>query len=128
MKLLQPIIEDGCRIITSEFRLSYYSGTKQYQVRNMIEQGLVELVDQSDDLALFIEEFSEAFGYAGKGVLALMHLCRSMQCTLIIEDDEQLILDIAAYFGVSTISITDFYKQKIKDIKYYEFLINAQKK
>ncbi|MFT3749062.1 MAG: hypothetical protein QM768_12125 [Agriterribacter sp.] len=128
LKLLQPLIDDGYKIITSEYRLSYYSGPKQYQVRSMIEAGLIQLVDQPDDLAPFIEEFSESFSYAGEGVLLLMHLCKCSKCTLVIEEDEQMILDVAAYFGVTTISIIEFYKQKIKDTKYHEFLISAHKK
>lgn len=128
LKLLQPLIDDGYKIITSEYRLSYYSGPKQYQVRSLVDAGLVQLIDQSDDLTSFIEEFSDPFSYAGEGVLLLMHLCKSSKCALVIEEDEQMILDVAAYFGVITISIIEFYKQKIKDTKYHEFLINAHKK
>jgi len=128
LKLLQSLIDDGYKIITSEYRLSYYSGPKQYQVRSMIENGLVQLIDQPDDLTLFIEEFSEPFSYAGEGVLLLMHLCKCSNCTLVIEEDEQMILDVATYFGVTTISILEFYKQKIKDPKYHGFLISAHQK
>ena len=127
LKLLQPIIADGYKIFTSEYRLSYYSGPKQFQVKNLIEAGQVQLVDQPEDLASFIEEFTEPFSYAGKGVLMLMNLCKSTKSILIIEEDEQLIIDVAAYFGVATISIIEFYKQKIKDSRYHEFLINIHK-
>ena len=128
LKLLQPLIADGHKILTSEYRLSYYSGTKQYQIRTMIEAGLVQLIDQPEDLTSFIDEFSESFSYAGEGVLLLMHLCKTSKSTLVIEEDEQLIIDVAAYFGVSTISIIEFYKQKIKDKKYHEFLISTLRK
>lgn len=111
LKLLQPIIEEGHKILTSEYRLSYYSSLKQLQVKSMIEAGLVQVVDHPENLASFIEEFSEAFSYAGEGVLLLMHLCKSSRSTLVIQEDEQLIVDVAAYFGVKTISIIEFYKQ-----------------
>lgn len=128
LKLVQPLVDDGHKILTSEYRLSYYSGTKQYQIRTMIEAGLVQLIDQPEDLTTFIDEFSEPFSYAGEGVLLLMHLCKSSKSTLVIEEDEQLIIDVAAYFGVCTISIIEFYKQKIKDTKYHDFLISTLKK
>jgi hypothetical protein len=57
LTLLQPLIDDGYKIITSEYRLSYYSGSKQHQVRSMVDAGLVRLIDQPDDLTSFVEEF-----------------------------------------------------------------------
>lgn len=128
LKLLQPIISDGCKILTSEYRLSYYSAPKQLQVKALIKAGLVQLIDHPEDLASFIEEFSEAFCYAGEGVLLLMHLCKSNGSVLVIEEDEQLIIDVATYFGVKTIPIIEFYEQKIKDCRYREFIVNANKR
>jgi hypothetical protein len=128
LKLIQPFVDDGNKIVTSEFRLSYYSGTKQYQVRTMIEAGLVQLIDHPEDLTDFIDEFAELFSYAGAGVLGLMHLCKTSKSILVIEDNEQLIIDVAAYFGVNTITVEEFYKQKIKDTKYHDFLIGTLKK
>jgi hypothetical protein len=48
--------------------------------------------------------------------------------TLVIEEQERQISDVATYFSIPMISLIEFYREKIKDAKYHEFLIGATKK
>jgi hypothetical protein len=128
LQLLRQIVDDGNSIITSDLRLSYYSNQKQHQVKHLAEAGLVAMVEHDDDLANFMDRYRDTYSYAGEGVLFLMHLCRCQNCILIIDEAELLVTDIAAYFGVRTMPLKEFFNQRVKDPRYFEFILALQGK
>ncbi|WP_461791568.1 hypothetical protein [Pedobacter sp.] len=123
LQLLEAIVVQEGPIVISELRLSYYSGPKQFEVRGLAQKGLVRFDDHPDDLYEFIQTYSGAFPHAGDGVLILVHLCLSSGCTLIIEEDQEMVVDMASFFNVPIMAVKDFYKQKIKNQQYHQFLI-----
>lgn len=123
LQLLETIVCEGEVIVTSELRLSYYSGPKQLEVIRLIEKGHVKLHEHPSDLYGFIRQYSDYFPHAGDGILILIHLCLTSGCTMVIEDDQAMVLDIASFFSVPTISVKEFFKQKIRNQQYHDFLI-----
>ena len=123
LQLLETILRDGNQVIISELRLSYYSGPKQLEVKRLVEMGMLHMHDHPDNLFSFIEEYTDVFPCAGEGILILIHLCKTSDCTLVIEDDQEMVKDIARFFNIPILSTKEFYKQKIKNQQYLDFLI-----
>lgn len=128
LKLLRAIADGGYRMIISEFRLAYYSGIMQRQLRSIIESGTMELLDQGEGAGEFLAEYADTFAHAGNGVLLLMHLCKTENAVLIVEGEESLIAELADFFSVPTMTLVEFYTQTIKDERYRSFLLNIKEK
>lgn len=112
-------------MVTSELRLSYYSAPKQREVMRLLEKGQIKMHEHSDGLYSFIEQYSDAYPHAGEGVLILVHLCLSSRSTLIIEEDQCIVRDIATFFNIPTIQVKEFYQQNVKNQQYQDFLIGC---
>ncbi|WPV65915.1 hypothetical protein [Chitinophaga sp. LS1] len=125
--LVKPIIDNGCKIIISEFRISYYSLEKQTLINRMIGAGIVDLVDDGADALDFAETHSSYMSHIGKGGLLVIHMCVTNACVMVIESEFQFYREIAANFGVNSVSPADFFRQNIEDTQRREFLMNVFK-
>ncbi|MVT08337.1 hypothetical protein [Chitinophaga tropicalis] len=125
--LVKPIIDNGCRIIISEFRISYYSLEKQSLIKRMIGAGMVDLIDDGADALDFAEMHSSYMSHIGKGGLLVIHLCLTNSCVMVIEDEFEFYKEVAANFGVRSVSAADFFRQNVEDTDRREFLINVFK-
>ncbi len=127
LALLKQIVDDGYKIITSEFRLSYFSFNKVAPVISMVLSGMIDLVEDGDDVVDFIQSYSDKFSHLGDGGLLLIHLCLKNQCVMVIDDEHYLLKDVAAFFELQTMSPKDFCSKNIIDINYREFLLSSLK-
>lgn len=127
LKLLKVMADNGHAFVVPEMRLLSYSYRKQLVISEIAKRGFIQIVDQNNSLADFIEEHESTFPYAGKSLLALIHYCQTESAIFVLDDKNSLPFLVAEAFAIPTFSLEEFYANTVQEEKYYQFIMELKK-
>jgi len=114
-------------ILVAEGKLKRHVAQVIMRVKDIQQKGLVNIISLDDPGFDFVLTNRKQYRAAGSSVLEMFYMCKTNHATIVVDQDETMIRDLANTFGINVCTLDEFNLATVNNQEYFQF-INEMKK
>lgn len=117
----------GVPILVAEGKLNRHVSQVIMRTRDLAEKGLLNIITLDDPGFEFVLAHRRQYRAAGNSVLEMIYMCKTNHATMVVDQNELMIRNLASTFGVNVCTLDEFNFATVNNLEYFQ-LINEMKR